>query len=242
MGSGSWSSDFLILVVDADSGLKSATAAAMTMASAEGCSASNASRIPAAVGAGITRAPAGTGTSTVPTTAVTSAPRARARSTIAKPCRPLERLPRKRTGSRSSRVPPTDTTRCLPARSRAGGSRASSTSRARSSGSGSRPAPESAPVSRPTAGSTICTPLLRRVATLARVAGCSHISVCIAGAMRTGPVVVSREAVSRSSDMPAAARARRFALAGATTTMSAQRPRLTWGTAGTSDHTESLTG
>ena len=213
----------------------------MTMASAEPCSASIASRMSIAVVATITRAPAGGGTSTVPTIAVTSAPRASARSTIAKPWRPLERLPRKRTGSRSSRVPPTETSRWRPERSRDAGCRASSTRRAISSGSGRRPAPESEPVRRPTAGSITCTPLLRRVATLARVAGCSHISVCMAGAMSTGPLAVSSDAVSRSSDMPAAARARTLALAGATTTRSAHRPRLTCGTAGTSDQTESLT-
>ena len=50
-----------------------------------------------------------------------------------------------------------------------------------SAGSGSRPLPVSAPVSRPSAGSMTRTPRARRVATLARVAGCSHISVCIAG-------------------------------------------------------------
>ena len=41
------------------------------------------------------------------------------------------------------------------------------------------------------------------VATLAWVAGCCHISVCIAGAITTGQVAVSRVAVSRSSARPA---------------------------------------
>ena len=67
-------------------------------------------------------------------------------------------------------------------------------------------------------------PRERSVATLARVAGCSHISVCIAGAKTTGQRAVSRVAVSRSSARPAAARASRSAVAGATTTRSASRP------------------
>ena len=48
---------------------------------------------------------------------VTSAPRARAASAIATPCLPLDRLPRKRTGSSGSRVPPAVTTTRRPARS-----------------------------------------------------------------------------------------------------------------------------
>ena len=54
----------------------------------------------------------------------------------------------------------------------------------------------------PDGGSITCTPRRRRVATLARVAGCSHISVCIAGASTTGQRAVSRVAVSRSSARP----------------------------------------
>ena len=50
-----------------------------------------------------------------------------------------------------------------------------------SAGSGSRPGPESGPVSRPTAGGRTTAPRRRRVATFSCVAGCSHISVCIAG-------------------------------------------------------------
>ena len=39
---------------------------------------------------------------------------------------------------------------------------------------------------------------------LSCTAGCSHISVCIAGQTTTGARVASRVAVSRSSEMPAA--------------------------------------
>jgi hypothetical protein len=43
-----------------------------------------------------------------------------------------------------------------------------------------------------------------QVARLSCTAGCSHISVCIAGQTTTGARVASSVAVSRSSEMPAA--------------------------------------
>ena len=55
-----------------------------------------------------------------------------------------------------------------------------------------------------TSGSTTCTPRRRSVARLSWTAGCSHISVCIAGATSTGARVASSVAVSRSSEIPAA--------------------------------------
>ena len=102
--------------------------------------------------------------------------------------------------------------------------------------------PVSAPVSRPSAGSTTSTPRERSVATLARVAACSHISVCIAGAITTGQRAVSRVLVSRSSARPWAALASRSAVAGATTTRSAVWPIRTCGTSCTDDQTSSATG
>ena len=87
-----------------------------------------------------------------------------------------------------------------------------------------------------------CTPRARSVATLAWVAGCSHISVCMAGAMTTGQRAVSSVLVSRSSARPCAARASRSAVAGATTTRSACWPRRTCGTSWTSVHTSVATG
>ncbi len=110
------------------------------------------------------------------------------------------------------------------------------------SGSGRRPAPVSLPVRRPTAGSMTCAPRERSVATLAWVAGCSHISVCMAGANATGHRAVSRVLVSRSSARPWAAFARRSAVAGATTTRSADCPMRTCGTSCTEVHTSVLTG
>src|SRR4051794_2316332 len=110
------------------------------------------------------------------------------------------------------------------------------------SGSGRRPAPVSLPVRRPTAGSMTWAPRARNVATLDCVAGCSHISVCMAGANSTGQRAVSRAAVSRSSARPWAARASRSAVAGATTTRSACWPNRTCGTDGTSAKTPVRTG
>ena len=100
----------------------------------------------------------------------------------------------------------------------------------------------SLPVSRPSAGSTTTTPRPRSVATLAAVAGCSHISVCMAGASTTGHRAVSRVLVSRSSASPWAAFAIRSAVAGATTTRSADCPIRTCGTSWTSSHTSVDTG
>ena len=111
-----------------------------------------------------------------------------------------------------------------------------------SSASGSRPAPLSAPVSRPDAGSRTTAPRRRRVATFSTVAGCNHISVCMAGANSTGQRAVSSVAVSRSSARPATARANRSAVAGATTTRSASWPIRTCGTSWTSSKTPVCTG
>ena len=77
---------------------------------------------------------------------------------------------------------------------------------------------------------------------LAWVAGCSYISVCMAGAMTIGQRAVRSTLVSRSSACPVAARARRSAVAGATTTRSASWPIRTWGTSVMSDQTSVCTG
>ncbi|MFO7988576.1 MAG: acetate--CoA ligase family protein, partial [Desulfotignum sp.] len=59
------------------------------------------------------------------------------------------------------------------------------------------------------------------------VAGLRHISVCIAGTTSTGQVAISMVAPRRSSASPWAAFARKFAVAGATTTRSAHCPSPT---------------
>ena len=155
----------------------------------------------------------------------------------------------KRTGSRCSRVPPALTATRRPVRSRLaarpailGSARIELTTANSSAGSGSRPGPESGPVSRPESGSTTTAPRSRRTATLDWVAGCSHISVCMAGAKITGARAVSSTLVSRSSAWPVAARASRSAVAGATTTRSVSWPSLTCGTRCASSNTPVCTG
>ncbi len=213
---------------------------------------------------------------------VTSAPRAFAATARAIPWRPLERLPRKRTGSRGSRVPPAVMTMRRPARSsppRAGRTNSparrrsviettaagwagadaetiacaapacpaplSSTARAARtivSGSSIRPGPESLPVSCPTAGPTIVTPRLRRVAMFATVAGFCHISVCMAGAMTSGAVLARTVLPSRSSARPTASLAIVFAVAGAITMRSADWPIATCRTSATPSYRSVATG
>ena len=189
-----------------------------------------------------TSAPAGSGIATLAATTVTVAPRATAVSASAYPCRPDDRLPRNRTGSRYSRVPPAETTTCLPARSCGRDSRTLRQAEKISSGSGRRPLPVSTPVSRPDAGSSTTMPRSRNVSTLVRVAAFSHISVCMAGAITTGHRAVSSVFVRRSSARPCAALASRLAVAGATTTRSACWPSRTCGTSWTSWKTSVRTG
>lgn len=77
---------------------------------------------------------------------------------------------------------------------------------------------------------------------LACVAGCRHISVCIAGAITTGATVASSVVPSRSLARPAVIDAIVFAVAGATITRSAACPRATWRTLATSSCTLVVTG
>ncbi len=156
--------------------------------------------------------------------------------------RPEELLPRKRTLSSGSRVPPAVTRtrtpshagplapgpgRAAPAR----GARAIAASHAASSSGGSarRPTPCSPlEASLPTPGSTISTPRSRSVCTLARVAGCSYMSLFIAGATTSGQRALRAHAVSRLSAIPAASLAIVFALAGAMTYTSALATSARW--------------
>ena len=105
-----------------------------------------------------------------------------------------------------------------------------------------RPGPESVPVSRPWAGCNTVIPRLRKVSTLAWVAGLHHISVCIAGATTMGHVATRQELVNRSSARPWARRASRSAVAGAMTMRSASWPSRTCCTLSTSSKTSVLTG
>ena len=242
----SWAASLrLTLCSPAVAGRKSATAAAMTTMSAEADSVDIADASCCADSTRTTRTPAGRSVSTAPATSVTVAPRERAVRASATPCRPLLMFPMKRTGSHASRVPPALITMRWPARSFVMASPRRRTSRAAATiagGSGSRPGPESAPVRRPTAGSNTRMPRSRRDCTLACVAGCCHISVCMAGAIMIGQVAVSRVLVRRSSASPWVALAMRSAVAGTTSTRSADLPSRTCGTACTPRHTVVETG
>ena len=70
-------------------------------------------------------------------------------------------------------------------------------------------------------------PRSRSVRTFSCVAGCSHISVCIAGATMSGTVAFSNTFVSKSSAMPCAIFAMTLAVAGATTITSVSRAMRT---------------
>ena len=103
----SGSADFLILLVAACAGRKSATAAAITSTCASGACLDTASRSCAAEPMWTTSTPAGSARPAVlPAISVTSAPRWAATRATAYPCLPELRLPMKRTGSIGSRVPP----------------------------------------------------------------------------------------------------------------------------------------
>src|SRR3546814_16537983 len=102
--------DFLILASLTEVGAKSAGAAAITTTSAATAAETTASRSSAVVETSTTLTPAGAGSVTLAATRVTSAPRAAAVRARAMPWRPEDRLPRNRTGSRYSRVPPAETT------------------------------------------------------------------------------------------------------------------------------------
>ena len=110
------------------------------------------------------------------------------------------------------------------------------------SGLASLPLPESPPARRPSSGSTTETPRLRNVAMLSATAGCSHISVCIAGQTITGARVASRTLVNKSVDSPAAYAPIRRAVAGATRTRSTDCPSLVCGIGAASSHRLVCTG
>ena len=82
-------------------------------------------------------------------------------------------------------------------------------------------------------GPTRSTPRDSRVRTLACVAACSHISVCIAGATTSGAALARTVVPSRSSARPVASFASVFAVAGAMTIRSADWPSATWRTSAT---------
>ena len=97
-----------------------------------------------------------------------------------------------------------------------------------SSGSSIRPGPVSPHACGPSAGPSSVMPSARRVAKLRWVVGFCHMDWFIAGARITGADVARQTVLSRSEARPAARRAIKSALAGATTMVSAQRPSSMW--------------
>ncbi len=95
-------------------------------------------------------------------------------------------------------------------------------------GSSMRPSPTSPQACGPESGPKISMPRARRAARLSCVAGLFHIAWFMAGATATGALVASTRVLSRSPACPDATRARKSALAGATTTRSGQRASSIW--------------
>ena len=102
------------------------------------------------------------------------------------------------------------------------------------------PLPTSPPARRPVLGVETCTPRRRRTSRFSRTAGCSHISVCMAGQTTTGarwPGGCRQQVVD---EMPAAYRPDQAAVAGATTTRSAPGRARVWGIGSSSSHETGL--
>ncbi len=152
---------------------------------------------------------------------MTSAPSAAACSASAKPIRPDERLPTKRTASIGSRVPPAVTSTRTPASCAIGDAPAAGDERldrgeqlgglGQAAGAGLARARRAGPAP----GSSTVAPRARSVSTFARVAGCSHMWLFIAGATTSGQVAASAALVRRLSARPWASLAIVFADAGA---------------------------
>src|SRR5690606_11506496 len=95
-------------------------------------------------------------------------------------------------------------------------------------GSARRPGPDSPSASGPSSGPMTLAPRSRSRATLAWVAGCSHMRWFIAGHRVIGAVVARHRVLTRSSARPWASLAMVLAVAGAMTTRSAQRASSMW--------------
>ena len=150
---------------------------------------------------------------------------ARASSASATPIRPEERLPRNRTESSGSRVPPAETRTVRSAQRAAAAIAGEDLARRARRSPRARPcAPRRSrpPRARPPPGRRSRRRASRSVATFACVAACSHMRTFIAGATRTGPSCASAASVRRSSASPCASRASVFAVSGATTRRSAR--------------------
>ena len=148
--------------------------------------------------------PAGSARETLAAIRVTSAPRRAAAAARAMPMRPLERLPRKRTESIGSRVPPavTRTRRPSQGRSPVGSSASTGPAAGRGPAAGPCRARRGRP-GRPRRARSRSTPRSRRVARFAWVAASAYMRSFIAGATRRGAVQARKEVVTIESAMPA---------------------------------------
>ena len=187
-----------------------------------------ASRISRAVSTRTTSTPNGAASAPGPVTSVTSAPRSHAARASACPIFPEERFPTKRTASSGSRVGPEVTSTLAPERVPQGCT-ARPTASTMADGSAIRPGPLPSPAARrPVAGPTRwCPGAASRRARFARVLGWANILSFMAGANTTGASLAVNTVPRRSLARPDADRARKSAVAGATHTQSASRPRAT---------------
>ena len=219
---------FLILPDPTVSGRQSATAATQTAISA-GRAASQAASISRAVSTSMRRTPLGADKAVGPLTKVTSAPKAARAEAIAYPCLPEERLVSRRTGSMGSAVGPAVTRARLPVSGPGAAPPNAAWITAKiSAGSAMRPGPNSPQAIAPSSGPTNCTPSAFRVARFRWVAAWVHMRTFLAGAISTGLSVANRVVEARSPARPCAALAIRSAVAGATTTRSADRDSSMW--------------
>ena len=143
------------------------------------------------------------------------------------PCVPVERLERKRTGSRSSTVGPAVTSTVSPARSPAAPRRARPwprprCPRARPGGRARASRRPGIPIPAPPRA----TPRARRMSRFSRTAGWSNMFTFMAGATITLALVARYSVVSASSAMPRANLPRTLAVAGATSRSWAASARL----------------
>ena len=171
--------------------------------------------------------PSGGRSVTGPEMSVTSAPRSRAASAMAKPILPEERLLKKRTGSIISRVGPAVTSTRRPANSR-GGTSSFSTAATICSGSTMRPTSSSPQARCPRAGPAKRAPQRERRSTLRWLARQFHMAAFIAGASRMGQRMAMKAVESKSSAMPLANLPSALAVAGATTNNSAHLASEIW--------------
>ena len=157
--------------------------------------------------------------------------------------RPLERLVKVRTGSNCSRVGPAVTNTRFPDSRPSRARKLRSATATIASGSLMRPGRSLSPsASGPISGPIMLQPRCVRVWRLDWVDSCEYIWSFIAGASKTGAVPASRSAVRTSSAIPCAARAMRFAVAGATMMRSASLPSCTCASAASRSHREVRTG